>query len=301
MSFFLEGECTDLAYQNTRDHPRGATYKAFVEELWERYKHLADPHFKEDARNHFLQRFWEMYLAVTLIEQGFDVKKHGPAGPEFFVDDTNGRIWFEAIAPGPGTGADQVPGLVPGVASLVPTEQILLRFTHAFEEKRKKYATDLAKGIVSAKDRYVVAINCRGIREAVYGDTLPYYVQAFLPIGPLTYTFNLGSDDPGASFYQHRPHLNKKSGAQVSTTSFLDESSTFCSAVLHSSVDCANRPEGLGGDFSLLFNPRAVQPLEESAFLWCERFKVESDELVRSEAQQRAPRDVRPAARAGRP
>lgn len=285
MSFFLEGECNDMAYRNTRDHPRGVAHKAFVEGLWERYRHLADPHFREDARNHFLQRFWEMYLAVTLIERGFDVKKHGNAGPEFFVTDTIGRIWFEAIAPGPGTGPDLVPGMVPGVASLVPTEQILLRFTHAFEEKRKKYAADLAKGIISTGDRFVVAINCRGIREAVYGNTLPYYVQAFLPIGPLAFTFTLGSDEPGESFYQHRPHLSKKSGAKISTTSFLDDSSVFCSAVLHSYVDCANYPEHLGGDFSILFNPRAAQPLHEGAFLWCEHFKVENDELVRSEAQ----------------
>lgn len=78
--------------------------------------------------------------------------------------------------------------------------------------------------------------------------------------------------------------LGKKSGATVSTMSFLHDSATFCSAALHSGVDCANHPEELGGDFSILFNPRAAVPLDERDFAWCERFAVKDDERVRKEA-----------------
>lgn len=285
MSFFFDGQCTDLAYTNTRDHPGGVTHKVFVENLWLRFKHLADAHFREDARNHFLQRFWEMYLAVTLLERGFNVKKHGDEGPEYYADTTTGRIWFEAIAPGPGTGADQVPQLVSGTMSRVPTEEILLRFTHALAEKRKKYTAARHNGIISANDSYVLAINSRGIRHAPYGNTMPYYVQALLGIGTLAYSVNKESGDLVNSFYQHRPHLLKKSGEKVSTMSFLDDSATFCSAVLHSGVDCANHPEELGGDFSILFNPRAAISMNEKNFTWCERFAVMNDALVRSATQ----------------
>ena len=73
--FFMPGPCDDLAYLNTRDHLRGANHISFVEQLWGRFYPLADPHFREDARTHFLQRFWEMYLAVALLEHGFDLQR----------------------------------------------------------------------------------------------------------------------------------------------------------------------------------------------------------------------------------
>lgn len=285
MSFFLAGDCNDLGYRNTRDHPRGAMHKAYVEGLWSRFEHLADHHFREDARNHFLERFWEMYLAVTLIEQGFDPQKHGGEGPEYYTDTNSGRIWFEAIAPGPGSGQDQVPQLTPGEASTVPTEQILLRFTHALEEKRKNYTTALSKAIVSPEDSYILAINSRRIRHAPYGNSLPYFIQAFLPIGPLTFAFDKRSNEITDSFYQYRPHVLKMSGVSISTRSFLDDEAAFCSAVLHSGVDCANHPETLGGDFSILFNPKAARPLDPNAFKWCEQFAVKGDELERRVAQ----------------
>ena len=110
--FFLDGPCEDLAYRNTRDDPRGADDKAFVEKLWALCHHLVDRPCRTDARKHFLQRFWEMYLAVTLLERGFDLYPGKKKGPEFYALLGNRRVWFEAIAPNPGTGPVQVPPLV---------------------------------------------------------------------------------------------------------------------------------------------------------------------------------------------
>jgi hypothetical protein len=99
-SFFLPGECTDPAYRNVRDDPYFAEAKTFVESLWSRYRDLklADSHFCKDARNHFLERFWEMYLAVTLRESGFNLKqdrnKKKGEGPEFYFLHDNRKIWW---------------------------------------------------------------------------------------------------------------------------------------------------------------------------------------------------------------
>jgi hypothetical protein len=83
-SFFLTGDCKDPAYRNVRDNPDGAEAKAFVESLWSRYHDLADPHFRQDARNHLHARFWEMYLALTLRERRFELKRvyTAPLGTE---------------------------------------------------------------------------------------------------------------------------------------------------------------------------------------------------------------------------
>lgn len=279
--FFIEGSCDDLAYKNTRDHPRGSEDKCFVEKLWNRFQSFADPHFREDARNHFLQRFWEMYLAVTLLEHGFDLHRHGNEGPEFYARVGTRRIWFEAVAPGPGTGPDRVPQLEFGsrIAKDVPTEQILLRFTNALIEKQKRYSFALEKGIISSNDSYVLAINSRGIRHAPDSNTLPFFVQAFLPFGPLTVLIDPTSGELTESFYAYRPNVSKVSGSSVSTRSFLDDESSFCSAVIHSAVDCANHPKLLGGDFSVLHNPNAQHPLNNSDFEWCKQYTYQDSRL----------------------
>src|SRR6266542_2240410 len=84
-TFFIDGPCEDPAYLSTRDHPRGGESTYFVEELWRRFYHLSYSPFREDARTHFHQRFWEMYLAVTLLEHDFDLKRYGDEGPEFYA------------------------------------------------------------------------------------------------------------------------------------------------------------------------------------------------------------------------
>ncbi|MDP1767522.1 MAG: hypothetical protein Q8L74_01825 [Nitrospirota bacterium] len=291
--FFMDGPCHDLGYLNTRDHPRGADHKRFVEDLWGRYYPLADIHFREDARNHFLQRFWEMYLAVALLEHGFELHRHGDEGPEFYSYLGRERVWFEAVAPDSGNGPDQVPQLVFGEATNVPTEQILLRFTNALSEKRKKYTAALAKGIVSAEDHYVLAINSRGIRHAPYGNSIPYFIQAFLPFGPLTISIDVKTFEQKDSFYAYRPEVSKSNGSPVSTRTFLDEESSFCSAVLHSGVDCANHPEQLGGDFSVLHNPRARCPLDVTVLGRCEQFSLQDNQLHRSNPSQAFGSDTR--------
>jgi hypothetical protein len=54
------------------------------------------------------------------------------------------------------------------------------------------------------------------------------------------------------------------------------ETSAFI-GILHSSVDCANRPELLGRDFSVLHNPKSSEPFDEILFGWCEQFRVVDD------------------------
>ncbi|MGE5712038.1 MAG: hypothetical protein ACM34B_17835 [Nitrospira sp.] len=226
-----------------------------------------------------------MYLAVTLLDRGFDLHRHGAEGPEFYALVGSRRMWFEAMAPGPGEGPDRVPELVPAASpeeikcATIPTEQIILRFTHALAEKRDRYNAAVAKGIISADDYYVLALNCRGISEARFGGSVPYFIQAFLPIGPLTITVDVKTFERKDSYHAYRPEVLKLSGSRVSTRAFLDHEARFCSCVLHSAVDCANHPDQLGGDFSVLQNPKAHCPIDAAVFSWCDQFTVRNDEL----------------------
>ncbi|HEU4684065.1 MAG TPA: hypothetical protein VFS39_06150 [Nitrospira sp.] len=161
-----------------------------------------------------------------------------------------------------------------------------MRFTNAFSLKQQKHAEGLKKGIIVPEDYYVLAINCQGIPRAAYGNTMPYFVQAFLPIGPLKLSFDSKTFELKDSFYSYRPEVFKANGAPVSTNIFLDEASSFCSAILHSSVDCANYPTKYGGDFAVLHNPRASHPVDVSVFDWCDQWKVRDDMLYRIESDR---------------
>ena len=227
-----------------------------------------------------------MYLTVTLIDRGLRVQRVSHEGPEFYIKQNNKRIWVEAIAPGPGVGADRVPEPQNGIAYKVPTEKILLRFTHALAEKRNKYRDAIEKGIIAPEDGYLLAINCRAIPHAPYGNTLPYFVQAYLPFGPYAVSIDPNTGNIVDSFYQYRGTISKLNGADVPTRAFLDPGYSFVSAVLNSSVDCVNHPKEVGGDFCLLHNPNAAKCIDQTLFNWCQQMALVGDELVTSQPNQ---------------
>jgi len=68
----------------------------------------------------------------------------------------------------------------------------------------------------------------------------------------------------------------------VNTAVFLEPEYAFISAVLHSMVDCINRPDELGGDFQVLHNPIANRPLDPTVFSWCDQFIYENGTLMRT-------------------
>ena len=270
-SFFGLGPARDRNYVEIRDNPDLGFARRFVEELWAKYRPLSDRHFLADSSNHFLQRFWEMYLAITLKEHGLAPIKVRDEGPEFYFLLGEKKVWIEAVAPGPGTGPDAVPHPPLRRVFRVPQEQILLRFTNALAEKLKQYNAALKKRIVDVTDHYVVAINCRGIPHALYGSVLPFGVMAFLPFGDPAVTIDKEQRRIVDSYFEYRGDVVKGSGAAVPTNSFLDPQYAGISGVLHSAV-YPTAPLELGGDFWFLHNPFATQPVDRRAFSFCRQY-----------------------------
>jgi hypothetical protein len=95
----------------------------------------------------------------------------------------------------------------------------------------------LGKGIISPEDQYVLAINSRAIRhDAPYEKTMPLFVQAFLPIGPLVVPINVTTRQFEKPFYQHRDAIAKLSGTSISTRerslkTMLNSAPLFCTPV----------------------------------------------------------------------
>ena len=279
VAFFQHGDATDPGYRHVRDLPNWREAKDFTESLWSKYRHLADPHFLTDARNHFLQRFWEMYLACTLLERGMELHRVGNEGPEFFFLCGGRRIWIEAIAPGPGTGPDRVPETEYGKAYTVPTDKILLRYTSALRDKNLKRQVAVSKGILLPEEQVVLAINSGGIPHAPYRAEMPYIAKALLPFGALTIGIDPKTREVTDSYYRYRPELQKNNRSAVSTTAFLGTEYTAFAGVLHSGVDFANYPATLGDDFLLIHNPSATSPLPRTVFAWCRQLEYFLDRL----------------------
>jgi hypothetical protein len=169
------------------------------------------------------------------------------------------------------------------VAVKVPVEKILLRFTHALVEKRKKYLEALEKAIVTKDDGYLLAINSRGIHHGPSSNTMPYFVQAFLPFGPLTWALDRETGNIVDSFHQYRDSISKQAGSNISTAAFLDTEFRFVSAVLHSSVDYANHPKEMGADFCILHNPNPIHGIDPLVFPWAKHLFFREDRLIEVE------------------
>lgn len=276
--FFVEGEATDPSYQHLRDS-RCDRSRCGVEELWEQYRNFADPHFREDARNHFHQRYWEMYLGVALMNRGFQLQRWGDAGPDFYIEIGKQRIWLEAVAPERGCGDDEVPSLVLNKVMDVPVKQMILRFTQALREKRGKYLGALKKGIIAPEDQYILAINSYCFMDSSFQNPLPVFLKAFMGVGDRV--VNLPRRSSTSSEFTFRTHVTKTNDAEVSTVPLLDKANAFCSAVLHSRVNAGNRRESMDGDFQLLLNPHAQSPVRRQEFAWWERFVFDGSFLQR--------------------
>jgi len=280
--------------------------RQYVNSLWAFYEPYADIHFRQDARNHFLERYWEMYLTVVLMANGANPVRVSASGPEFYFPFRGQRVWVEAIAPSAGTGDDQVTENDPADNFRIPLERMLLRYTAALSEKQVKLGKEVSRGIVATTDPYIVGINGRGIPYAYAGNTLPYMLQALFPIGPLTLTFERQTKTITSRIYERREVLVKRSGSEVSTTAFLDPNYSGISAAIHSSVDAANLPRKLGGDFYVVHNPNARNPLPGDLFAQWPQYVFADDRLTclapsRRTSQRRMSSELRAVLRAPLP
>ena len=66
-SFFIPGDCQDPGYRNVRDLPHHKEAHNFTESLWRKYQGYEDAHFLQEAKDHFLERFWEMPIAAANV------------------------------------------------------------------------------------------------------------------------------------------------------------------------------------------------------------------------------------------
>jgi type I restriction enzyme S subunit len=131
-----------------------------IDELFRFLDGLEDSNFGQGLDQDPHARLWEMMLAKIIKSEGYQPES-ADDGPDFVVRKDGKRVFVEAVCPGPGDedNPNSVPSIVYGalIASVVPVAQIILRICTALDDKRRKYAKYLAKGIVSENDICIIA------------------------------------------------------------------------------------------------------------------------------------------------
>jgi len=264
-------KATDPVYINLRDgnQPIQIEERQCAEDLWAKYHSYADRHFLVEISKDFDARFWEMYLACTLMDSGYAISS-ADRGPDIGIKRNTKIIWIEAITPtgGEPSSHDSVPDLRmrPGfvVAQEVPDRQITLRYCASIREKYcVKYFKYVKDGIVSNDDCYVIALNGCRINWSRIDYEPPRIVRSVLPFGWQVVTVDTASHKIVKRSYQYREYLRKESGSQVETNIFVKPEYEHISAVMFSNVDVANRTPVAGDDFIIVRNPLALKQLPD--------------------------------------
>jgi hypothetical protein len=244
-------------------NPHCQKAKIFVEGLWQKAHKYLDPDALKDLPIQFHQRFWEIYLAVALLDVGLNLSPStGQDGPDICIKDNDGlKIWVEAVTASSGQGSDAVQEVQYGTMTSVPDDKIKLRLLNAFSEKNRKYKCYREKKWISSDEPYVIAINASQVPFANLEHEIPIIVRSLLPFGFKVFHLNKKTSEVTGTSYDYQGEVVKLSGAEIETTSFLNPKFSGISAVIYSCANVFNCPDEISDALLLFHNPLAVNPL----------------------------------------
>lgn len=262
---FQASEGKDSIYNFNRNCENRLDVLKECERMWLQFKPInGDKHFIREFRDKFRQKWWELFLADRLINEGKGLNKSPAYGPDINFGQTP-KCWVEAISMTDGTGGNAVPGIVYGEVQHVPGDAILSRVTAGFKEKTDKFKKYIEDGVVSPGDQLIIAIDMSGVSHADIDDhgEMPLACKALLGIVELTMSIPVApksNADQTTVFYPHRPHISKPTGTKIPATGLLSKDFEFISGVITNVrrfTETVENPNCL----RLVMNPLALNPL----------------------------------------
>lgn len=279
--FFLHGNATDALYTQIRDglEPPDRTARELLESLWLEYEGYALEDFRHAARNDLIAHFWEMYLACTLLRRGKtlvprNAAASATAGPDLRLHHTP-PIWFEAVAPTAGTGADAIPAHLPSSLAEVAESEIMLRYTQGITAKWETRERYVESEVITPTDPYVVAVSAGRFLSAIVESDLPSIIRATLGFGPLEPV----ELPDGSTVFSFDSTLQKESGSAVATDLFFRPEFSGVSAAVWSPANPYSVPQEFGSEFIWVFNRDADNPLNPECFQFGRAYWLEDSSL----------------------
>lgn len=269
-SFFLDRAGAD-EYQAVREgRNQGYVFvRDFIEGVWPRCKEYLDSDVQTDAPENFHQRWWEIYVAHSLLDASVELvrrecRQPRRSGPDLLAQVAGRKLWIEAVAASPGEGPDAVRsgGVAAKGPKPWPDKEIMLRFQQAFSTKVCALAKYVEKDWVrpSDGDGYIVALN-GALVERSYRciQQFPRIVSALL-LGLekewVEVEFDGAISRIGKVHFEYQPEVEKKSTRPVPLAAFRNPANSCVSAVLYSASDAYMERECV-----LVLNPHAQVPL----------------------------------------
>jgi len=259
--------CAPVYRNLIRPQHRGAiAARQRCEEMWAAFHPLADGNFLDRLPFEFHQRWFEMYLGASLVSAGLDVRAP-KSGPDFEVSAGSQRIFIEAVAPTPGNPehADFVSEPVyrdaegRAIAVDVPHDRITLRIASAVRAKLDVFDRYRSRGLVSADDACIVAVNLRDIPQA-WADSKEFFFRGVYGMGNRVLVIDPDARQIVAAGREHRMILARASGATEAVAPMLDPAHADVCAILGSAADVGNVPDLLGDDFVIMPHAGARVP-----------------------------------------
>jgi len=265
-SLFQPGQATCRYYQRTRDgehHPHPAS-RAFLDFLWSQCSQYLDSNALTHAKENMPGVFWELYLAYSLqslnkvlVAQPRTKKRQ--IGPDLYVK--NPSVWIEAIAPTPGIGEDALLDPPIGKAYNVPLREYILRLRTAIEAKTSVFRHYIDNDVIPPSEPTIIAVSGAVLPTKFLEQATPRIVRALLGVGNHVLLLNEGSGDVMGHYLHPDDTTYNAKGAPIKTDVFMDPAYAHISAVLYSCCDWLNVPTDPGGDFILIHNKIANNPL----------------------------------------
>lgn len=294
----------------SEDGSPGHLIKTALEGMWPDYEPYADLDFQEAFAIDEDPGFWEMYLALVLLEGRKKLRKREELtkaqrdeGPDICIQKGRRNIWIEAMAPDRGgeepgeTNPDRVPKLKEGLneAKDNPRRQIELRITGALRTKAKKFETYREKGIIGEKDSCIVAVSGGQFMLEAVGEFLPHVVSAVYSFGEEV-TFLDPHTGNLRTHFKFSPEIEFKKPAKPDEpprenpkrTIFQSEDYKSISGLiwsLRSIGSFAGQPH----DLMYVHNQAAERPIPRRWFDWADEYYPNHDgtQLIRKQNQQK--------------
>jgi hypothetical protein len=281
----------DLAYRNIfrGEYPAERTIRDGLERLWQVYEPYADIDFRLRFARQPDPHFWEMYLAVQLLEAGKNVRPRSDlratdrdTGPDIRIVEEGRTVWIEAVTPevGDPENPDRVPSLTPlnegGQAQYAPRRQVELRITSALLQKRDAFERYRQARIVTHDDLCIAAIS--GARFWAQSATMgwPQAITAVYPVGDHYFTFDRATTEITDSGFMVSEAIPRAEADPIPRAAFLDDHFSGLSGLIWSRVTIGNFSHK-SQDFGFVHN-HAAKPelrLPRRWFPWAEEYVVE--------------------------
>lgn len=281
----IDGNDIDVTYRNIQSgtSETEAYIRASLDGMWQVYEPYADPDFRDGFARDPEARFWEMYIAVQLLEAGkmlvpSQKRDRSRGGPDILIQEGNERVWIEAIAPTTGTGLDKVPETIPisegGGSQNAPTREGQLRFTGALRKKRKILEKYIQLGIVKESDINIIAVGFGRMGAKFNRLNPPIPISSLFPFGQKNLVIDKKSMEAVAIEYVFSDEIDRESAA-VSRDGFLTNDNAVVSGIMWSTAGIGNfhRPVR---PMVYLHNPNAHTNLPQKWADWDHEFIMTS-------------------------